>query len=61
MRINRGMAVRPPLAWELALICACMNAIPELIDAQAPEHTVRLPSDSGEIEMRLAWFDPFDS
>jgi len=59
MRINPGMSVRPPLAWELALLAASLRAIPQLVDANSEKAIVRIPSDAGEIEMRLAWFDPF--
>jgi tetratricopeptide (TPR) repeat protein len=60
LRINPGMSVRPPLAWELRLIEACLRAVPQLVDAEAEKVIVRLPVDSKETEMRLAWIDPFE-
>ena len=35
LRINPGMAVRPPLAWELELLEACLRAIPKFLARQA--------------------------
>jgi hypothetical protein len=61
MRINPGMSVRPPLAWELALIEGCLRAVPMLIEAEAEKIIIRLPVDSTETEMHLSWFEPFGS
>jgi hypothetical protein len=49
-RKERGLSVRPPLAWELELMEACLRAIPEIVDRRkqddpaGEEFTVRTAS-----------------
>lgn len=56
---DRGRSLRPPLAWELELMEACLRAMPEFVtrrrqdDPTAEEVTV--PVASGPLKLRLAW------
>jgi hypothetical protein len=55
-RVNPGMAVRPPLAWELELAEACLRALPAYL--QRPERTparMTVPVASRELTLELAW------
>ncbi len=56
MRINPGMAVRPPLAWELELLEGCLQAVPKFI--QREESTpakMNVPTATGELQLELSW------
>jgi hypothetical protein len=56
LRINPGMAVRPPLAWELELLEGCLRAIPPFLTR--PQRTparMTVPVASGELTLDLAW------
>jgi hypothetical protein len=46
VRVNPGLVVRPPLAWELELVEGCLRAIPQFL--QTPGHA------SGRITARVA-------
>ena len=56
---ERGLALRPPLAWELELMEACLRAVPEFVarhrqgDPAREEMTV--PVASGELKLVLSW------
>ena len=56
---ERGLAYRPPLAWELELMEACLRTIPEFVqrrpqdDPTRDEMKVQLPS--GELTLVLSW------
>jgi tetratricopeptide (TPR) repeat protein len=56
---DRGMSMRPPLAWELKLMEACLHAIPGFVqrrpqDDPTPENvTVRAAGE--EVPLVLAW------
>ena len=56
LRINPGMAVRPPLAWELELLEGCLRAIPKFLvrDKRTPAR-MPLPISSGELTLELLW------
>lgn len=56
MRVNPGMAVRPPLAWELQLLEACLRAIPVFLRRgdRAPSR-MAVPAASGELLLELAY------
>ena len=58
-RVNPGMAVRPPLAWELELTEACLRAIPGFLKRQPTTTPARLviPVANGELNLELAWLD----
>jgi tetratricopeptide (TPR) repeat protein len=56
LRINPGLAVRPPLAWELELAEGCLRAIPVLL--QRPDKTparMTVPVAEGEMTLDLSW------
>ena len=56
---ERGLALRPPLAWELELVEGCLRATPEFVarhqrgDPATEEMTV--PVASGELKLVLSW------
>jgi hypothetical protein len=56
---ERGMSVRPPLAWELELMEACLRAVPDFVtrrtqtDPTAEEVTV--PAAGGQLKLGLSW------
>ena len=55
IRINPGLAVRPPLAWELALLEGCLRAMPGFLDTDGPAWSGAVPTGSGKLAMRLSW------
>ena len=58
-RKERGLSLRPPLAWELELMEGCLRAVPEFVvrrkqdDSAKEEMTV--PVASGELKLVLSW------
>jgi hypothetical protein len=56
---ERGLSLRPPLAWELELMEGCLRAVPEFVarhpqgDPAREEMTV--PVASGELKLVLSW------
>jgi tetratricopeptide (TPR) repeat protein len=56
---ERGLSMRPPLAWELELMEGCLRAVPEFVarhpqdDPTSQEFTV--PVSSGELKLVLSW------
>jgi hypothetical protein len=48
IRINPGLAMRPPLVWELELLEGCLRTIPDFLTG---EKGIAL----GEPPMRLSW------
>jgi hypothetical protein len=58
IRVNPGGAVRPPLAWELALLEACLRAVPRFLAAGGDPPTHRIHSVAGEMTLELAWLEP---
>ena len=58
VRINPGMAVRPPLAWELQLAEACLRALPCFLarEVATPARMV-VPTADGELDLELSWQD----
>jgi len=58
LRINPGMAVRPPLAWEMELLEGCLRAVPPFLTRR--ERTparMTVPISTGELTLDLAWPD----
>ena len=58
-RKERGLSLRPPLAWELELMEACLRAIPEFVNQHTQDESVRegitMPVASGELNLVLSW------
>jgi tetratricopeptide (TPR) repeat protein len=56
---ERGLSLRPPLAWELELLEGCLRAVPEFVarrkqdDPAQEEFTVSVAS--GELKLVLSW------
>ncbi len=57
MRVNPGYAVRPPLAWELESLEACLRALPDFVDRNAEPAIVTVPVAGGAITMTLSLVD----
>ena len=57
-RKERGMSMRPPLAWELELMEGCLRALPDFVASHPPDdlapHPSTVPTASGE----LTWSCP---
>ena len=60
-RKERGMSVRPPLAWELELVEACLRAIPEFVNRHTQDELAKeeltVPVASGPLKLKLSWVD----
>jgi tetratricopeptide (TPR) repeat protein len=57
-RVNPGMAVRPPLAWELELTEACLRAVPSFLNRNSTTPArMAVPVANGELVLELTWFD----
>jgi hypothetical protein len=58
LRINPGMAVRPPLAWEMELLEASLRAIPPFINrGERTPARMTVPVSSGELTLDLSWVE----
>jgi hypothetical protein len=57
IHINPGLAMRPPLVWELELLEGCLRAIPEFLVAKHAPLMKAVAVASGELTLRLAWVD----
>ena len=56
LRINPGMAVRPPLAWELELLEGCLRAVPPFVTrAERTPARMTVPISTGELTLDLTW------
>jgi hypothetical protein len=57
-RMDPGMVMRPPLAWELDLLEGCMRALPEFVrkkTRRTEPMTLAVPLTSGDLPLELAW------
>ena len=56
---ERGLSTRPPLAWELELMEACLRAIPDFVNRRRQDDPTReettVPAASGELKLGLSW------
>ena len=56
---ERGLSLRPPLAWELELTEACLRAVPDFVNRRQQEGLAReeftVPVASGELQLMLSW------
>jgi hypothetical protein len=57
IRVNPGLAIRPPLVWELELLEGCLRTIPEFLTEKAATCSKTVLVTSGELTLRLAWVD----
>jgi hypothetical protein len=56
LRINPGMAIRPPLAWEMELAEGCLRAIPGfLVRSERQPAQITVPVATGELDLELSW------
>ena len=60
-RKERGLSLRPPLAWELELMEGCLRAVPAFVARHRPEdmsrHTMTVPVASGDLSLILSWVE----
>jgi tetratricopeptide (TPR) repeat protein len=60
-RKERGMSLRPPLAWELELLEACLRALPDFVTSHPPDdpsrQSVEVATAGGKLTLTLAWID----
>jgi tetratricopeptide (TPR) repeat protein len=58
-RKQRGLAMRPPLAWELELKEGCLRAAPDFVSRRPQDDPAReemtVPVASGELKLVLSW------
>ena len=56
---ERGLSMRPPLAWELELMEGCLRAVPEFVNRRSQDDPAReeitVPAASGELKLVLSW------
>jgi tetratricopeptide (TPR) repeat protein len=62
---ERGLSLRPPLAWELELMEGCLRAVPEFVDRHSQGDPAReemtVPVASGELTLALSWVGEEDA
>jgi tetratricopeptide (TPR) repeat protein len=62
MRKERGLVMRPPLAWELRLLEGCLRAIPEFVVSQDRDATApgvfQVETADGPLQLALSWVGP---
>lgn len=63
-RKEKGMTMRPPLAWEVELLEGCLRLIPEFVKAPKTKGTERLEVKvsvaMGELPLALSWLEKGD-
>lgn len=56
---ERGLSLRPPLAWQLELVEGCLRAMSEFVQRHTQDEVVRdeitVPVASGELKLALSW------
>ena len=56
---ERGLSLRPPLAWELELMEGCLRAVPEFVARHPQDDPAReemtVPVASGQLRLVLSW------
>lgn len=56
---ERGLSLRPPLAWELELLEGCLRAVPGFVNRHPQDDPAReeftVPASSGELKLALSW------
>lgn len=53
LRVNPGMAIRVPLAWEIELLVASLQSILSFLNQSGPTHTFTTTTASREITLKL--------
>jgi hypothetical protein len=60
-RKERGLSIRPPLAWELELMEGCLRAVPAFAARHRPgdmsRHKMTVPVASGDLSLMLSWVE----
>jgi tetratricopeptide (TPR) repeat protein len=60
-RKERGISIRPPLAWELQLMEGCLRALPRFIahhqSGDVESHPVTVPTSTGRLDLVLSWIE----
>ncbi len=57
IRMNPGMAMRPPLHWELELTEACLRSIPAFLQNTTKDTRVQtVPTAGGNVQISLDWY-----
>jgi hypothetical protein len=58
-RKERGLSLRPPLAWELELVEGCLRVVPEFVQRRQQDDPAReemtVPVASGQLKLVLSW------
>ncbi len=58
VRMNPGMAIRPPLGWELELAEACLRAIPCFVNREVRTAArMMVPTAGGDLDLDVSWLD----
>lgn len=60
VRVNPGGSMRPPLAWELDLISACLVGLPGFMYRPGANSTATCRIDGAEVTVRLNWLDEIE-
>ena len=55
IRVNPGLAMRPPLVWELELLEGCLRTIPEFLTEKNAVLAKTVAAASGKLTVRLSW------
>jgi hypothetical protein len=53
MRVNPGLAIRPPLKWELHLLEGCLLAIPKFLQSKVSHETQSVTTSLGPLTLEL--------
>ncbi len=59
-RLEPGLSMRPPLAWELRLLEGCLRAIPEFVRKKSRRLvplSITVPTAEGDLPLVLSWAD----
>ncbi len=60
-RKERGLSMRPPLAWEIDLMDACLRVLPDFVARRSSDDTTRelvpVPGASIPMELGLSWIE----
>jgi hypothetical protein len=57
-RMDPGLAMRPPLAWELTLLEGCLRGLPEFVRKKTRRLeplSLAVPTGAGELPLTLSW------